>query len=555
MIIKELIVIDAVNGIVIRNIKFNAKGLSLIVDENSSEVKKSGSNIGKTTTVKIIDICLGAKSKSQLYYEKDTGENLVIKQFIHDNKVEAEIIIGDEKKSYSLKRELYSNGKNYIDNEALPYNEYVNKLNGIIFNNWTSKPTLGQLIRKFVRLDIGNEEALFKFLGHFTKNPEYQAIYTYLFGIAKNKYVNVNIDQINEKIDNDIKAIYRKNAVSSIEEFKVKIELLQEELDKFESDYKEVTVVDDYKGRQHQIQKLLERITEIENEYAIKKLKEQLLVEKIEKEDKKKFTVDHRFLRNLYEDTKLLMDGPLKDFKDLEEFHNNMIDKRKKVLHNSQLSLHQEIVKIEELLNKLHYHYETNYISFNSLLKERFEEKYKKYSDNKLKLSNYSSDYEYIQKKILEKKENDCRKIVEDDVNNKKEAIENALNESFKVLTHDITGETYKLLLNLDKDEFPVQAVGLNGKPGTGIKKALIACFDMSHINLIIQKKYHMPHFIIHDKLENIDLNELRGIIKAARNFNGQYIFPILSDRIDVLGIEQNEIVLKLSSDNKFFRV
>lgn len=555
MIIRELIVSNSINHEVIRNIQFNEKGLSLIVDESNKKIKKSGSNIGKTTAVKIIDICLGAKSKSYLYYEKDTGENLVIKEFIHQNKVEAELIIGDDKREYRLRRALYNNGKNYIDDEPVSYTDYVNKLNVIIFNNHSKKPSLAQLIRKFVRLDTGNEEALFKFLGHFVTNPEYQAIYTYLFGIADNKFINVNIDQDNEKIDKDIETIYRKNAVASSEEFKAKIELLQEELSKFEKDYKGVSVVEDYKDRQQEIQQLLVSTTDMENELSIKTLKKQLLIEKIEKEENKKFTVDHRYLRKLYEETKLLIEKPLKDFKDLEEFHNGMINKRKKILQESLSSLELELNEIEQNLNELQHHYETNYISFNSLLKEKFEEKYKNYSDNKLKLSNYTSDYDYIVKRLEEKNTNNQKKIVEENVTNKKEKIENSLNESFKILTQEITGETYKLLINLNNDEFPVQAVGLNGKPGTGIKKALIACFDMAHINLIIKNNYHMPHFIIHDKLENIDLKELEGIINTARSFKGQYIFPILSDRIEVLGIKAEEIVLKLSSDDKFFKV
>lgn len=555
MVIKELIVTKAVNHEIIRKIKFNEQGLSLIVDESTKEIKKSGSNIGKTTAVKIIDICLGAKAKSYLYYEKDTGENLLIKDFIHQNKVEAELIIGNEEKEYSLKRELYNNGKNYIDGEAFLYNDYIKKLNVLIFNNQASKPSLAQLIRKFIRLDINNEDALFKFLGNFAKNPEYQAIYTYLFGIADNKYINVGIDQNNEKIDKDIEAICRKNAVSTVDEFTAKIELLEEELNKFEQEYKGVSVIDDYKDQQEEMQHLLEEITETENQYAIKQLKERLLEEKIEKEDRKKFTVDHKFLESIYEETKLLMKGPLKDFKDLEQFHNGMIDKRKKILQESLIDLQNNISEIEKKLDVLHQNYEANYVSFNSLLRERFDEKYKKYSDNKLKLGNYRNDYEYIKEKLQEKEDNNRQKIDEANDIDKKQEIEDSLNDSFKTLTQEVTGETYKLLINLNKDEFPVQAIGLNGKPGTGIKKALIACFDMAHINLILKYNYHMPHFIIHDKLENIDLNELKGIVSVARSFNGQYIFPILSDRISLLGIRKEEIVLTLSSEDKFFKV
>lgn len=553
MIIKELTVTNTIDDKEIRKIKFNDNGLSLIVDE--SDLQKSGSNIGKTTAVKIIDICLGSKHKSSIYSEKDTGENLVIKNFIQDKKVEAELKLEIDGEIYSLRRALYPNGKNYLDDDSLRYDDYKAKLNKLIFNNDLSMPSLSQLIRKFVRLDTNNEEALFKFIGYNTKNPAYQAIYNYLFGISEDRFINVSIDDQNEKIDKDIEAILRKNAVTSLDEFSIKIELLKEELNKFEIDYKKLSIVDDYEKIEGDISELLNQINNLESGLSVKRLNVEVLKEKIEKETSRKFSVDHRMLEAVYENTKVLMKEPLMDFKDLETFHNSMIENRITLLKNSLKELEANVLQSDNRLQSLRRHYESNYVSFNTLLREKFEEKYKKYSDNKVKLDTYLSDYNYIISKNDDKKQNNTKKVAQKDNKSKKDDIEDTLNKYFEKLTYEITGETYRLLLNLDENSFPIQAVGLNGKPGTGIKKALIACFDMAHINLIIDKNLHMPHFIIHDKLENIDLKELTGIVAEARKFRGQYIFPILSDRIDILNINAKEIVLRLSSEDKFFKV
>lgn len=60
MLIERLIVRKtAPSEVVIRNIKFNLKGLSLIVDNTSNEANESGNSVGKTTAIKIIDLCLG----------------------------------------------------------------------------------------------------------------------------------------------------------------------------------------------------------------------------------------------------------------------------------------------------------------------------------------------------------------------------------------------------------------------------------------------------------------------------------------------------------------
>ena len=73
MLIEKLIVRKmAPSEEIIRNIKFNLKGLSLIVDNTSDESSESGNSVGKTTAIKIIDLCLGAKSVKELYYDSDT---------------------------------------------------------------------------------------------------------------------------------------------------------------------------------------------------------------------------------------------------------------------------------------------------------------------------------------------------------------------------------------------------------------------------------------------------------------------------------------------------
>lgn len=65
------------------------------------------------------------------------------------------------------------------------------------------------------------------------------------------------------------------------------------------------------------------------------------------------------------------------------------------------------------------------------------------------------------------------------------------------------------------------------------------------------------PRFVIHDKLENTHINQLRTIFELSRDINGQYIVPILRERVDKIEsalIEECK-VLELSKDEKFFKV
>jgi len=548
------VVKNSINDEVIREIKFNDYGLSLIVDETNNKV--SGSNIGKTTAVKIIDLCLGANSISSIYKEKDTGENHIVKDFIEKKRVVAELTAIIDNREYKFKRALYKNGKNEINNKSVKnISEYRGHLNRIIFYNHNNKPTLRQLISKFVRRENSNESALLKYLGTYCKNYEYQAIYSYLYGVDSSKSKNVDIISLNESIDKDIEAIFRKNGVSSLSEFEAKIDLMNEEVEKFKNAYSEVTVIEEYEDKRQDIEKLLININKFEGLVAKGKLKIDLIKEKIRKEEEKIFSVDHKLLKSLYNETKLSVSKQLRDFEDLEKFHNGMVSKRIEMLKDSLVETTNSLISVEAKLSNLRKEYELNYVSFNSQLKDKFEEKYTEFSINKVKLQNYKNDYEYIIQKQKEKKNNLEKKVHEDSDLNKIEDIKDTLNKYFKYYTDEIIGEPFAIVLNKGEDEFPVKIVGMNGKPGTGIKKAMITCFDLAHISLIIEKKYHMPVFEIHDKLENIDLNELKNIIKITREFRGQYIFPILNDRIDKLNISEDEVVLRLSADDKFFHI
>ena len=88
-------------------------GVELIIDDTPESLRESGNSVGKSTAIKIIDLCLGAKSVRELYYDSDTrSENVVVKDFLEEYKVQAELILIDEnKREYSIKRDLYSSKK------------------------------------------------------------------------------------------------------------------------------------------------------------------------------------------------------------------------------------------------------------------------------------------------------------------------------------------------------------------------------------------------------------------------------------------------------------
>ena len=59
----------------------------------------------------------------------------------------------------------------------------------------------------------------------------------------------------------------------------------------------------------------------------------------------------------------------------------------------------------------------------------------------------------------------------------------------------------------------------------------------------------------MHDQLETIHDNQLNTIVEVANSVNGQYIVPILRDKIPSnIDISKFE-VLSLSQDDKLFKI
>ena len=170
LIIKETLPEEKV----IRNIPFT-KGLNFIVD---ADERTKGNNVGKTTVLRLIDICLGANNIKNIYIDSDTrAKNSVLENYIIEHKVTIILTISSQfeedsdKKSYELKVDLFPRGKRYINGNSLSKNAYLQNLKGIFFKG-NNSATFRELIKKFVRIDLkGDNYKFFKFLHVTTPIP------------------------------------------------------------------------------------------------------------------------------------------------------------------------------------------------------------------------------------------------------------------------------------------------------------------------------------------------------------------------------------------------
>lgn len=96
MFLKELVI--SKKSSVIREIKFR-QGINLIVDESKENI--TGNNLGKTTVLKLVDYCFGAKKKI-IWEDPENKKEIygLVKNFLVDKEVLITLTL-----SYSLEKD------------------------------------------------------------------------------------------------------------------------------------------------------------------------------------------------------------------------------------------------------------------------------------------------------------------------------------------------------------------------------------------------------------------------------------------------------------------
>lgn len=551
----------------IRTILFKSKGLNLIVDDTKSNANESGNSVGKSTAIKIIDLCLGAKDVREIYYDSDTqSENIDIKEFLTINKVQAELVLFDsEQNKISLKRDLFPNGKRYIDDVLKNQNEYWDYLKVRLFDLQEPTPTFRQLIPKFVRLSTTSEDHMIKFLPSMTTIATYDTVYCFLFRLMQTDLVSKR-DDINRRLvvcKNAISSLEKSKSLTSISMLRQKEELVQNDLKDCQAKRKEFSYMETYKEELEKNNNILTMIEKVQGEIQLLDFEIVTIEESIDKLSKSRSNIDMSTLEKIYKEAQGYIPGLQKEFQDVVSFHNSMIQNRIDFI-TVQLQKKQGLakkysMKMDSLLEK------KKKITIDVLDEGLLAEL--NVLNQKIETLNFQKGEITQAIKLFEEQEslkNELQKEL-DEINAKADgtAIDNKLisfNKIFSQYCDRLYGEKYLLAYNQlwqQEKKFPITVGSLEGNVGTGKKKAVIVAFDLAYMQYTATEGIPSLQFVIHDKMENTHINQLKTIFELCQTIQGQYIIPILRERIDKVDAEiiDKATVLELSESDKFFRV
>lgn len=129
-------------------------------------------------------------------------------------------------------------------------------------------------------------------------------------------------------------------------------------------------------------------------------------------------------------------------------------------------------------------------------------------------------------------------------------------NKHFTKISNQLYGEEFLLSSVKNEKGYDLVVTNIEGNPSTGKKKGQIAAFDFAYILFAEEINIEYINFIMHDQLENIHDNQLSTILMDLSNsIDCQFILPIVKDKLPE-DIDVNDyIILKLSENEKLFKI
>ena len=483
-----------------------------------------------------------------------------------ENKVQAELILLDVNKNiYSIKRDLFPHGKKYIFDDEYNKDEFGVELKKLIFGLNEPRPTFRQLIPKFVRLENTAEDSMIKFLPMMTSNDVYDTIYCFLFQIYSDKLVNQK-SEIIEKLSEcqkTVQALEKSKSITSLSVLKQSLEIINSDLDDLYNKRRKLSYMDIYRDELDTKRKLTLRINDIQEKMELLEFEIDNIEKSILKLSEEKRDIDFDTLSAIYDEAKSYIPELQKNFEDMVNFHNTMIQNRIDFIQQQLKSKHELLEQYSQQLGGILEEKEKVTIeALDEGLLDELNMLNKKIEELSLKKGEIQQSI-YLIEEQEQIRQNLNEELFTVEKQMEGEGIEEKIkrfNQIFSDYCDKLYGEKYLLAYNdnwKEEKKFPVSIASLGGKIGTGKKKAVIVAYDLAYMQYSVEVGMKVPQFVIHDKMENTHINQIKTIFEICNKIEGQYIIPILRERIDKVDqqyIERSK-VLELSSSDKFFRI
>ena len=541
---------------VLRELHFH-KGINLIVDDtptstNDTNELKTGNNVGKTTVLKLIDFCFGAKAKN-IYKVVIT---LVLKEDLDD----------DDSDEIVIRRNFLSRNKvlRQVNDKNCTEDEFEEQIRMLLFPDVTEgKPTLRQLLSHNIRYSDESIGHTLKVLNRYTKDVEYETLYLYLFGC---KFEGGQKKQeLLTKIGQEISFKERLEKKQTKNAYEAALALVEREIQNLNEKKANLNINENYEEDlahytqiKYEKNKTAELISNLE-------IRMNIIVETQRDMEQEMSDIDLQQLRQIYFQAGTQFEKIQHTFEELVTYHNKMVVEKIRFISKELPELNSKITDERKRLDTLceeEREYATivaqgdTFAELEKLIEE-LNEKYRQKGEYESIISQME-DVDTNIKQYREELDEIDQKIFTDDFEDTVKNQINKFNVFFSEVSKKLYGETYAIKYETEinkKQQKMYKFSTFNANMSSGKKQGEILCFDLAYIQFADSEKMPCVHFLLNDKKELVHDNQLVNVMDYVSDKNVQFVASILKDKLPDKLRKEEFYVIELSQDNKLLRI
>ncbi|HHV0646748.1 TPA: DUF2326 domain-containing protein [Escherichia coli] len=565
MRLNKLIILK--NDSLVREVTFK-DGLNLIVNKRTSG-KDSGNSVGKSTLSRVLDY-LFMSSGHDIYHDAEFGKDIPeIVSLINNNVLKFSLDFNTVENKKAVISRITSiddkNSKYFLNDVEVDKKQYSEFIAQAVFGLTTDKPSLRNVSHKFIRNTNDKMQKTLNFLHGNTTPDVYDLLYLFLFGFNGLPLIKKKGDfnKVIKKQKTYLAAYRNPNRETVLAKM---IKPLKKEIAEAERNIKNFDFKDSHDESLKKLSEIQKNISDYSLSYASLNMRVRNIEESILSLKNNIIQLVENDLMEIYNSAGIYFNGELKrTYEEMVLFHNDIIKNKISFLESELLKKKEEIETVNKKINDLH---EQESSLFRTIKEpetlKSINQLFNKLTELRENLASIESNLSRINdtNALIKSLEDSREKLlleIELAVQGLEKNIE-IFNEFFGDLTKEIYGERYIFDLSFDVDKgkcnFDISCVTPNSNGGK--KKGEITAFDLAYIKFVDKIKLKRPTFVIHDSIEDVDVNQIRDIFFEANNINGQYIVSILSDKFSEdadMKMMMSNSILELSSTNKFFKV
>ena len=555
---------------IIREIVFR-KGMNLIVDETpeNQQQQTTGNNVGKTTLLRLIDYCLGAKGEA-IYKDIEfiTQPNTQIEDFLLKSNVLLSLEIVEDFESDE-------SNKIYIERNFLKRNQKVQTINGVqykddksfckalkqhFFDTDTPLPSFRQIISKNIRITPERMINIIKVLGTYARGGEYEALYLFWLGLSTASSAEKTKLLERKKEEKSFQRRLIREGGGDIGFVEQQLQFHTDRIAILESEKADFNLNEQYNTEIEELNQTKVTLNSVASEISVLEERKALILESKTDLEAAHTHIDTIQIAALYEKAKALIPTIQVSFEQTVKFHNDLIAEKLAYITRELPDIEQQLRNLKNTLAL----YRKKEIELTEKVKkigvwESIEKIVSELNNHYERKGNLEKQKEYWLQSIDTIKNIDEElAIIDKSIGSEEKLMQNRItlfNKYFSRMSELLYGEHYLLFQKKKENGYDLAIQNIEGNPSAGKKKGQIAAFDFAYIQFADELAIRCLHFILHDQLENIHDNQLNTLFEVANQLNGQYIVPILRDKVPENIDISPYTILTLSQDDKLFKI